>query len=63
MVHGIPFSIGALVLMAVTLLDLRTADAISINFNTHANGSPFVGLADSFPASEFAALDDVQNFA
>ena len=56
MVHGIPFSIGALVLMAVTLLDARTADAISINFNTHANGSPFVGLADSFPASEFAAL-------
>lgn len=49
-------SVVAFALLAVVLLNARTAGATLINFNTHANGSPFVGLGDFFPAAEYAGL-------
>lgn len=42
-------------LLAATVLTLATpAAALTIDFNTRANGNPFIGMSDSFMAGEYA---------
>jgi hypothetical protein len=56
MKRGLSLLAESIVVTFTILAFLPPVSATTINFDTDAGGTPFVGLSDSFPSSEYAGL-------